>query len=63
MPRFRVEALEKFVVRTVYKVEAAMQDEAERLCKTGRVAYDQKSIEEGEGDEDWIETLSVEKEP
>ena len=61
MPGFRVEALEKFVVRTVYKVEAATQDEAERLCKTGHVAYDQKSIEEG--NEEWTETLSVEKEP
>ena len=61
MPRFRVEALEKFLVRTVYNVEAVTEDEAEKLCKAGKVAYDQKSIEEG--DEEWLETLSVEKEP
>ena len=58
MPRFRVEALEKFLVRTVYNVEAPTQDEAEKLCKAGKVAYEQKSIEEG--DEEWIETLSIE---
>ena len=59
MPKFRVEALEKFVVRTIYHVEAKTSDEAEKLCKAGDVAYDDKTIEEG--DEEWIETVSVEE--
>ena len=60
MKRYRVEALEKFVVRTVYSVEAANPQEAETSCKAGRVAYESSSIEEG--DEKWIETVSVEEE-
>jgi hypothetical protein len=59
MRRYRVEALEKFVVRTFYHVEAADADEAETLCKAGEVAYDDKIIEEG--DEEWLETVSVEE--
>lgn len=59
MPKYRVEALEKFVVRTVYHVEAPNRKKAEALCKSGQVAYDEKEIEEG--DEEWIETVSVEK--
>ena len=59
MPRYRVEALEKFIVRTFYHVEADNLHEAEALCKAGEVAYDDKSVEEG--DEEWIETVSVEE--
>jgi hypothetical protein len=59
MPRYRVEALEKFVVRTYYHVESADAEEAEGLCKAGEVAYDEKVIEEG--DEEWIETVSIEE--
>jgi hypothetical protein len=59
MPQYRVEALEKFVVRTVYNVNAKSRKQAETLCRMGLVAYDEKSIEEG--DEEWIETVSVEK--
>jgi hypothetical protein len=59
MPQYRVEALEKFVVRTVYNVVAKNRKAAEVLCKMGQVAYDEKSIEEG--DEEWIETVSVEE--
>ena len=58
MPIFRIEALEKFVVRTVYQVEADTPQQAEELCKSGEVGYDEKAIEEG--DEDWLETVSVE---
>ncbi len=58
MPTFRVEALEKFMVRTVYRVEASDKADAERRCKSGDVAYDAKTIEEG--DEEWLETISVE---
>jgi hypothetical protein len=58
MPKYRVEALEKFVVRTVYHVEAPAPQQAEALCKAGQVAYDDKEIEEG--DEEWIETVLVE---
>ncbi len=59
MPTYRVEALEKFVVRTVYVVEARTPEQAERLCKSGAFAYEHKSIEEG--DEEWLETVSVER--
>ena len=57
MPRYRVEALEKFIVRTVYEASAESQEKAEQLCRDGRVAYDEISIEEG--DEEWLETLSI----
>lgn len=58
MPKYHVEALEKFVVRTTYLVQAASPEQAEQLCKSGNVAYDTKTIEEG--DEEWLETVSVE---
>lgn len=61
MPRYRVEALEKFVVRTVYFVEAAGPKEAEAACRKGEIAYEEKEIEEG--DEEWLETFSVEESP
>jgi hypothetical protein len=57
MPKYRVEALEKFIVRTVYFVEATNKRDAEAKCKAGKVAYDEKTIEEG--DEEWIKTVSV----
>lgn len=59
MPKFRVEALEKFVVRTIYIVKATSPEQAEAFCKAGEVAYEDKTIEEG--DEEWLETVSVEK--
>ena len=59
MPKYRVEALEKFIVRTTYHVEATSSKKAEALCRSGNVAYDDKTIEEG--DEEWLETVSVEK--
>jgi hypothetical protein len=59
MPKYCVEALEKFVVRTTYHVEAKSPKQAEALCKSGHVAYDEKTIEEG--DEEWLETVSVER--
>jgi hypothetical protein len=59
MPRFRVEALEKFVVRTVYHVEAKNRKDAEAKCRSGQIGYDDKTIEEG--DEEWLETVSVER--
>jgi len=59
MPQYRVEALEKFVVCTVYLVEAADPQQAEAKCKAGEVAYDESSIEEG--DEEWLVTVSVER--
>ena len=58
MPVYRVEALEKSVVRTEYIVEADTPEQAEQLCKSGDVAYEDKTVEEG--DEQWIETVSVE---
>ena len=59
MPNYRVEALEQFVVRTVYFVEASTPTKAEALCQSGEVAYEEKEITEG--DEVWLETLSVEE--
>jgi hypothetical protein len=59
MPTFRVEALERFIVRTVYEVDADTPQQAEARCKSGQVTYDRSSIEEG--DEVWLETVSVEK--
>ena len=61
MPTFRIEALEKFIVRTVYHVEADSPEQAEQSCKAGEVAYDSKEIEEG--DEEWLQTVSVEQLP
>ena len=57
VPRYRVEALEKFVVRTVYEVTARSPKQAERRCRSGRVAYDDQQIEEG--DEEWLQTVLV----
>jgi hypothetical protein len=57
MPMFRVEALEKFVVRTVYFVDTDTAEHAELLCRNGGVSYDESSIEEG--DEEWLETVGV----
>ena len=59
MPRYRVEALEKFIVRTVYHVDAETPEQADVLCKAGEIAYDGSSIEEG--NEQWLETVSVEE--
>jgi hypothetical protein len=56
--KYEVEALEKFVVRTWYEVEANSPEEAERLCQDGKVAYDESEIEEG--DEEWLDTIAVE---
>ena len=60
MPQFRVEALEKFIVRTVYIVEADDSLQAEATCRDGMSAYESATIEEG--DEEWIETVSIENE-
>jgi hypothetical protein len=57
VPRYRVEALEKFVVRTVYFVTARSPKQAEKACRSGRVAYEEQQIEAG--DEEWIQTISV----
>jgi len=56
---YRVDALEKFIVRTTYYVDAKSEEQAEELCKAGHVSYDRMTIEEG--DEEWIETLGVEE--
>ena len=60
MPEFRVTALEKFLVTTIYVVSAANPDEAERLCQEGEASYEQVSIEEG--DDEWVETISIQEE-
>jgi hypothetical protein len=57
MPTYRVEALEKFVVRTIYTVQADSPEQAEQRCRSRQVAYEQQEIEEG--DEEWLQTLDV----
>jgi len=57
MPSYRIEALEKFLVRTIYYVDAVNEQEAVRKCEAGDVPYEEHVIEEG--DDEWIETLSV----
>jgi hypothetical protein len=57
MPRYCVEALEKFIVRTVYYVAAKSPKQAEKQCRSGDVAYDEHQIEEG--DETWLRTVSI----
>jgi hypothetical protein len=54
---YRVEALEKFIHRTVYLVKAANPQEAEQRCRAGDEPYIDSEVVEG-GDE-WIETVSV----
>ena len=54
---FEVEAIERFRVRTTYRVTATTAAEAEALCRSGDVAYESCSIEEG--DDEWVETLSI----
>jgi hypothetical protein len=39
MKKFEVVALEKFVVRTTYFVDAADAQKAENLCRAGCVPY------------------------
>ena len=58
MTRYRVEALEKFLVRTTYFVDADNPDKAEQSCRDGKVPYESHRI--AEGDDEWVETLAVE---
>jgi hypothetical protein len=62
MPVYRIEALEKFVVRTVYnEVHATSPQQAVAKCKQGIHAYDSHSIEDGYlSQEEWIETVRCE---
>ncbi len=60
MPSYRVEALEKFVVHTVYYVQAQNEQEAESLCRKGDVAY-RCGPDIEEGDEEWLRTESIEQ--
>jgi hypothetical protein len=57
--KYKVVAIEKLLVKTVYEVEASCPLDAENLCITGQVGYYQHSIEEG--DDEWIKTVFVEK--
>ena len=59
--KYIVVAIETFTHRTTYEVGAdvaSSPEEAERLCKSGSVAYDDQEILEG--DDVWLETESVE---
>ena len=62
MKRYTVVAIERFRVRTKYRdVAADSPEQAEQLCRDGECAYDGKEILEG--DEEWLETESIEEEP
>jgi hypothetical protein len=58
MKTFRVEALEKFVMRTTYYVQAESAQEAEERCKGGHESYEHKEVDEG--DEECLGTVEVE---
>lgn len=57
MKTYTVTALEKFVVRTTYHVKAKSKTEAERMCQSGEVAYD--NSEPLDGEDEWLETESI----
>ena len=58
MAKFRVAALERFTVSTVYEsVEAEDAEEAVARCRRGDEAYDSHRIEEG--DEAWLQTVAA----
>jgi hypothetical protein len=58
MALWTVEAMEKFLVKTTYYVEAETAKEAVTMCQNGDAAYEKHEIVEG--NEQWIKTLSVE---
>jgi hypothetical protein len=61
MPKYRIEARERFTVITVYnEVEAEDVEHAISKCKHGTAAYD-SSQPDDDGDDEYLETLSVEK--
>ncbi len=61
MALYTVMALEKFLVQTIYKgVEASSPEEAEKLVREGKVAYDRHEIQEGE--EEFFDIVSCEEE-
>jgi hypothetical protein len=55
---FRVDAIEMFMVRTVYFARAHDRRHAEHLCRQGHIAY--HTSETLEGNEQWVDTKSVE---
>ena len=55
---YTVKALERFCHRTTYYVEAQSAEEAERLCRSGDVAYEDAAVLVGS--EEWLETVNVE---
>ena len=59
MAKYCITALEKFVVRTTYHVEAASRKKAEALCREGKVGYERAEVMEG--NEQWLDTISIEK--
>jgi hypothetical protein len=61
MPSYRVEALERFIHRTTYYVEADSPEEAERLAKAGGISYEDSVVEEG--DEEWLNTEEIQRLP
>ena len=59
MPKYNLECLEKFVVKTYYyNVEGDSIEDALKKVKNGGVAYDDSEIREG--DEEFISLENVE---
>ncbi len=54
---YEVVALEKFVVRTTYQVEADTPSAAETLVRSGQVAYDRHEIEDEPGEFDRVVSI------
>jgi hypothetical protein len=59
MPEYRIEARERFEVRTIYFVTATTRAQAKALVRTGKVAYESHEVLEGRPGEEFIEFLEV----
>lgn len=57
MPKFKVKAMERIYVETIYIVEASDEEAAEKMCKAGEVPYTYRT--NIDSDEEWIETLGI----
>lgn len=55
---YEIEALEKVVIKTKYRATASSPEEAEQLCKSGKVDYYDKETQEAD---EWLETISIEE--
>ena len=59
MPEYRIEAREKFEVRTIYFVTAKTRAQAKALVRSGKVADESYEVLEGRPGDEFIEFLVV----